>query len=162
MLRRNVLTGDVVEPAIEGLGDDRDHEMLRAQRRLVPAQPLDTSAVHGTDRQRIGDQDRRLQQSVLVDLRAAGHFAGPIEDLDCSRDERREGGFLMCVDRGDAGPGGAPADTQLSVTVDHRRLADTDTGNVRDGIERTGWVCPDDDAQIAQPRSHALFRCHGR
>jgi hypothetical protein len=81
------------------------------------------------DRQRAGQEHRRLDAAELSDLGGANHLAEPVEDRQSGR-ERPAAYQQVMHDRGHAGPDAG--------ALDQGRVADPDAGHVGDRVDRPG------------------------
>jgi hypothetical protein len=137
---------DVVEGAVPGLGDDRQRPGL--ERLLVFDRPGDCRVADDTDAVGIGDEDGAFHEAPFLDPGGPGHLAVAI--LREPAGEDRVVRFLAArQDRRHPGPDG--------VALDERRVADLDTADVSDRVQRAGRPV-EVDAEI--PRARA--RLQGR
>ena len=138
----DVVTVDVVEVAVPGLGGDRQQPHL-GELRVIPVHPADDAGVRDPDRVRVGDRDRALEGAGLLDPGDAGHFAVAV--LRVEPGSHRVAGvvFASGVDRGDACP--------YFVALDQRLVADLDTWDVGDRVPRA-WGAAEGQAQRASAR----------
>ncbi len=72
----------VVEEAVVALGDDRDHDVVvLADLGVLAREPRDGRVEDAADAERAAEQDRRLAEAPLVDLREARHLARAVEHV---------------------------------------------------------------------------------
>ena len=124
VLGADVAADGVVQPGVVALADQRDdHVVLAADLGPLLGHPLDRGVGDLADRHRVGEQDRRLEEAPLLDLRDAGDLAGAVEHEAAGDDAVLED-VGVGDDGGDAGAHGTLADVQRAVADDQRRVAD--------------------------------------
>ena len=82
----------VVQPAVVALADDRDHDVVDADRRVGLAGDRHGAVEDAADRHRRGEVDRRLDQAPLGDLEEAGQLPGAVQGGDPGRNRAAEDG----------------------------------------------------------------------
>src|SRR5690606_24936501 len=108
---------------------------------------------HDADAVRVGDRDRTLEKTALLDPRRAGHLAVAVQREPPGED--RIGIRLSArVDDGDAGADGAPSHHELAFARDERRVADLDARDIGDGIAGARRAV-ERDAEVAGTRLHS-------
>jgi hypothetical protein len=142
VLARDVQAADVVETAVVGFADqrvDRSH--------LLVARLSDRVAHDGVhrraDAQRVGQHDRRLDRTELVDLCRSRQLAERIADKHRPGDLVLKHVAAVRHDRGDA--------RTHTVTLDDGRVPDAHALDVRDRIRRAGWIDARSDAHFTRP-----------
>ncbi len=153
MLPPHVLTGGVVEHPIERLGHHGHHEVFGADPRLSLRQPLDTGLMNGPDREGVGQEDRRIQETRFVHLGAPGDLSGSVQDSDRGRDPGGESRPLVGVDGGHPRANRSLADLQRPLTVDDCGVTDAHAGDIRDRVQGTRWERADRDPEVPEPPS---------
>ena len=121
---------NVVEAGVVGLSDHgiERHDALVARLAERPA----VDGLNGpTDRQRVGEHDRRFDLAELLHLRCTSELAEAVEHCQPGR---QLVAAEIAVVRHDGRGAGAQA-----LALDHRHLTDANAGHVGDGVERAGW-----------------------
>ena len=77
--RLDLHDASVVEPAVVTLPDDREHDVLDADRRVRGDRGRDRSVQHPADLHRRRQVDGRLQHTPLADRQGAGQLAGTVQ-----------------------------------------------------------------------------------
>jgi hypothetical protein len=145
----DVAPDGVVEERVVALADDgNDHVFVAADARMLLRHPFDRRVGDFAHRQRVGQKDRRLDQSPLRDLRQARQLARAVEH-EGAADEPLAIDILVRQDAGDAGAHRALAFFELALATYERGVSDLDAADVGDGIERTSRIAPDGDADFA-------------
>lgn len=134
MLLRQWEALDVAEPAIVGLGDDRQMEGLGSA--IANCNGRD-GVSDDADLVSVGDPDRRAEQALLREPRKAGHFAVAIEREGAGEDVIGPDFRPARPDGGDAGPGNP------RVVVDDGRVTHFDARHIGNGVEWSGRESPD-------------------
>ena len=154
VLRAHVLPGDVVQPAVPGLGDGGEAEVaagpVLAERRAGVDLAAAERVAHDAEAVRVGQRDRRREQAALADPLEAGEVAAAVERVAAG--EQRLHGDLALVrdDRRDAGAHRPlPHHERAGVALDERDAADGDAGHVGDGVQRPGRAEAELDAEVA-------------
>ena len=137
----DVVTVDVVEVAVPGLGGDRQQPHL-GELRVIPVHPADDAGVGDPDRVRVGDRYRALEGAGLLDPGDAGHFAVAVLRVEPGSYWVAGVVFAAGVDRRDACP--------HFVALDQRLVADLNTWDVGDRVPRA-WGAAEGQAQRAVP-----------
>ena len=149
VLRAHVLPFDVVQPAIPGLADHRQgpHAFARLTR---PGRRGDERIAHDADRVRIGERDGRGQQPGLADHLEPRQLTVAVEAMRPREQRLGERIAIVRHDDRDSGAHRPATDLEGPLPGHERGVSDTDTRDIRDGIERTRRQEPDADAQIAK------------
>ena len=143
-----------IEIAVVALGHDRHQGVVEAGVRNALDEDPDGRVIDPADRHRRGQEDRRLDHAPLADRGDPDHLAGPIEDGCTGGDPVVEQlGRVERDDRGDAGPGDAPAGRRSGLVPPDRGVADADPGHVDDRVGGSRRQQPDPDAQLARTRA---------
>ncbi len=144
----NVESVDVVKIAIPGFGDDRERPPVAFHvGGAVFDLPGDDSVANDAHAVRVGDHDRAVEESGVVDPGRAGHFAVAVESEPGGEDSV-VAGFAARMNRGDAGANWALADLEFAFAGDERGVADFDSFHVGDGIVGAGGAV-ERNAEIA-------------
>ena len=138
----DVVTVDVVEVAVPGLGGDRQQPHL-GELRVIPVHPADDAGVRDPDRVRVGDRHRAFEGAGLLDPGDAGHFAVAVLRVEPGSNRVAGVVFASGVDRRDACP--------YFVALDQRLVADLDTWDVGDRVP-WAWDTAERQAQRASAR----------
>ena len=155
VLGADVAADGVVQPGVVALADQRDHHVvLAADLGPLLGHPLDRGVRDLADRHGVGEQDRRLQEAPLLDLRDPRDLAGAVQD-EAAGDHPALEDVGVGDDGGDAGAHGALADLQRAVADDQRRVSDLDAGDVGDGVRFADREAADGEAELAEPLPHS-------
>ncbi len=152
MLVGDVLSGDVVEPGVVALAHDGDEDVvLRADARIVPDHPPHGAGGDGADAQGVRQEDRRLEQAPLEELRHTRHLARTVQDEAASDDAVVEDVAAEGHHRGQARSHGAAStsDPRTGLSFDERGVPHANSGDVRDRIVLTGGEHTQGDAEVA-------------
>jgi hypothetical protein len=139
VLRFDVESVDVVEPAIPGFRDDGKRPPVSGHFRLAMGNtPLNDGVADDADAVRVGDHHGTIEETGLFHPDGAGHFAVAIERPPAGKN-RTAHGILAARENGShAGSHGAFANLELAFAGNERGVADGDAGNIGDGVERAG------------------------
>ena len=139
---------DVAEPTIVGL---RDHRQPPRLQRGAPNAPLQNGVAHHAHAVRVGNADRPLEKSALLQPGGSGHLAVAVE-----REPGTEYGivapFPAGVHYGHAGTYRSDPHLEWSWrALDDRGVADFNTAHIGDGIQGAGGSADQGgDAQVAR------------
>ncbi len=134
---------DVVEPAVVRLA----HEGVHRAHAVVAGlgeRPGHDGLDGGPHRERVREDDRRLDRAELAHLGGARQLPERVADEHGSRDLLLEEVPAVGQDGGDSG-----ADV---LALDERRLADADAGDVRDRVQGAGREDAGGEAEVASAR----------
>ena len=135
MLRLDMETIDIVEPAVPGLRHNRQAPVKTARvRAALLDSPVNDGVAHDADTVRVGDRDRAFEESTFLQPGRPRHLAVAVETEDAGID--RIVVFSPRQDRGHAGADRALADFDFSFAADQRRVADLNASDVGDRVER--------------------------
>ena len=139
VFRLDVKSIDVVQPAIPGFGDhwQRPIEPRRVRRGVRDA-PLDHCVAHHAHAVGVGNHHRALEKSRFFDPGSSRHLAVAV--LRKPRGEHWIGNGVMTARQHRRHPSAhrAMANLQFAGSRNQCRVADSDTGHVRNGIEGSG------------------------
>ena len=142
---------DVVQIAVVGLGHHRQRPPVAGRVGRARADPpADDRVAHHAHAVRVGDHDRALEKSRLLDPRGARHLAVAVLREPAGKRRLRHRVSAARQHGGDARADGSFANDERALTLDDRRVTDGDAGHVGDGIERAGRA-GERHAQIARP-----------
>src|SRR5262249_54884661 len=151
VLGRDVPTGGVVEKAVVALADDGEDDVLDV---AVAGVVLDHPARRGVsdhaDGPAVGEEDRRLGQAPLGDLRYPGDLVGAVEHERAGHDAIVEG-VVAGEDRRDPGAHRADAGNELAAPVVEGDVPDLHAADVGDGVEAPGLIAADFGPELANP-----------
>jgi hypothetical protein len=108
------------------------------------------------DTVRVGDRDRRREQSRLADPFESGHLAVAVEPVAAREDRLAHVVGSSRDDDRDAGPDRPPADDERSLAGDEGGVPDAHARHVGDGIARAGLPESDDDPEVSRPHRGML------
>ena len=157
VLGAHVLAADVVQAAVPGLGHEREAVvaalLVLAQRLAHLDLALDEGVAHDAEAVRVGQGDRRREQTALAYVLEAREVARSVERVR-AREQRLDGDLAVVRDDdGDARADRALAASQRpGVALDQGGDADPHAGDVGDRVQRPRLTQPDLYAQLA--RSH--------
>src|SRR5262249_40039060 len=133
---------EILDAAFEGVG---------AGRALVPNEPRQEGVADDTDAVCVGDEHRAIEEAGFGEPVRAGHIAVAV-----LREEAAEDGIgRFPAARPDAGDAGADG-----IALDESAVADFDTGDIGDGVERAGCAF-EGHAEIARARFSLSVGGHG-
>ena len=145
----------VVEPGVVALGHHRDDEVHRGRGVVLELDPTGR-VVDAAQLQGRGEVDRRLGAAPLRGGEEPRALAGAVEDSPARRDGAGEG--VVGEDqhgRARARPAATVGGRRL--VADDRGVAEADTGDVEDGVGRSGRQHADLDAEITNARHPAIL-----
>ena len=147
---------NVVEQSVIAFGDDRQRNVVAsADRRVMLDYPADDTVGRASDVQRVGQHDRLLEVTGLIDPVRAGHLAVAVESEECGRH--------LAVPRVRIGKNGRRTGTNVT-SFDFGHMRDADAGDVGDRIEWTGRKEPEverENGQGGQEKHPAHASCIG-
>ena len=109
----HVAPGDVVQPGVVALAHERDDDVvLVPDARVALDHPLHRRVRHGADGERVREEDRRLDEPPLEELRHPRDLAGPVQDEPAADDPFLEYVPRVREDGGDPGADRTLADLQ--------------------------------------------------
>ena len=161
MVRFDVETVDIVQPAVIGFGDDRQREPHggRADRSLFDLIG-DDGVAHHADAVRIGDHHRSFQVSRLLDPVRARHLSVAIEREHAGK--YRLGGIpAPGQDGSHAGADRPLADFKFAIARNQRAVPDLHAFHVGDRVPSTGRPLKR-NSEVAGTRSGFLAMSEGR
>ena len=118
--------------------------------RLAVHDPADGRVVDGAGALRVGEQDRRLDETPLTDRADADELADAVGGVRAGDDAVVPEVAAVREDRGDARAGGPAAVRQLGPAPRDGAVADAHAGHVGDRVQRSGRQPADGDAEVAQ------------
>src|SRR5690606_11181966 len=136
-----------IESTVVGLAHNRVDGAHHFHPRLRQ-QPADHRVGRAPHAERAGEQDRCLEFAQLHHLRYTHELAEAVADVNRSRHALKEGIAVVRKDGGDAGVDG--------VAAGDGHLADPDSRDIGDRVERTGAEDPRLDAEITDARTRVL------
>ena len=135
VLRFDVEAIDVVQPAVPGLGHDRQAPPVTGLvRRAVREPPGDDRVARHADAVGVGDDDRPFEKSALLHPGGPGHLAVAVEAESAGVNRIVERIVPARNDRRHPGAHGALADFQFPLAADQSGEADLDARDIRDRI----------------------------
>ncbi len=143
----------IVQPAVVAFADDRDHDVVDPDCRVGLARSRDGTVEDPADGHRRGEKQRGLDHAPLGDLEEAGQLSCPVQGCDPRSDRATEQRQLgPGQDCRDAGAGDSSSLGRRRLVARHRHVADADTRNIGDRVDRTCFELPYPEAVPAQRR----------
>src|SRR5260221_3685683 len=155
MFGADVLAVDVIEPSVPRLAGHGEGP-IRGALEARAGRDVDERIPNRPDRMRVREPDRTVEQPRLTDPLQAGELAVAVERVRSGKDWLRRDVAVVGNDDRYAGPDRPFADDERPIPADDRRVADTDAGDVGDGVPGAGLALADDDSEVARPNAHRV------
>jgi len=154
VLLAHVHAAHIVQHAVVALPDHGHYSILDAGQRVSRHHPAHRRVVDGADALRVGEHDRRLDETPLTDRMHAHDLTYAVGGEGAGDDTLVPDVVAVRDDGGDAGAGGPAASRQVGPAPRHRAMPDHDPGHIGDSVQRTRRQDADGDAQLARAGAH--------
>src|SRR5215207_4222088 len=104
-----------------------------------------------SNRERVGNEDGRLDHAILVYLRPPGDLSSTVQHRNRSRNHRLIDGSFVRDDRSHARSYRAMPRNEWAMSLNERRVANSDAGNIGDRVPLSRSQPTDLDPEVTQP-----------